>query len=151
MVKKPDTHAIKKRPEKRSGVVIKESEWNYLLLEIARCGGNVTKACEIANIDRHQAYHRREEDDEFARDWRTAEELGVDGLIDEGRRRAFQGVERPVYQGGKKVGSITETSDSLLMFMIKAKRPEYRDKSVEVNLTLDLAGRVKRAKERAGE
>ncbi len=45
------------------------------------------------------------------------------------RRRAITGVEEPVfYQGVATGGSITKFSDSLLVFMGKAKLPEYGDK-----------------------
>lgn len=43
-------------------------------------------------------------------------------------RRAFKGVLKPVYQGGARVGSIREYSDTLAIFLMKAHRPEkYRD------------------------
>jgi hypothetical protein len=48
-------------------------------------------------------------------------------LEDEAVRRAYEGVERPVFQGGKQVGVVREYSDTLLIFLLKALRPEkYR-------------------------
>ena len=48
----------------------------------------------------------------------------------EAYRRAVKGVEKPVYRGGQLVGTIREYSDSLLMFLLRARRPElYRDHS----------------------
>ncbi len=41
-------------------------------------------------------------------------------------RRAVDGVDEPVYQGGKKVGSITRYSDTLLIFLLKANRDKFR-------------------------
>jgi hypothetical protein len=50
-------------------------------------------------------------------------EAGVDRLEDEAHRRAARGVEKPVYQGGVMVGTITEYSDTLMTVMLKGKRP----------------------------
>ena len=42
-------------------------------------------------------------------------------------RRAFEGVERPVYYKGEQVGTWRFYSDALAMFLLKAHRPErYR-------------------------
>jgi hypothetical protein len=51
------------------------------------------------------------------------------------------GVERPVYQGKDLVGTIREFSDSLLMFGLKAKRPEvYRERrDVQIKGELSLS------------
>ena len=55
--------------------------------------------------------------------------MGADMLEDEAVRRAKDGVERPVYQGGKLVGHVQEYSDTLLIFLLKGARPEkYRDR-----------------------
>src|SRR5574337_1699712 len=61
---------------------------------------------------------------DFSAAWDAALELGTDSLEDEAVRRAHEGTLKPVYQGGKKVGTIREYSDTLLIFMLKARRPE---------------------------
>ena len=46
----------------------------------------------------------------------------------EARRRAVTGIDKPVFFKGEVVGSITKYSDSLLMFLLKAHRPQkFRD------------------------
>ena len=40
------------------------------------------------------------------------------------RRRAEFGVERPVFRHGAEVGTVTEHSDNLAMFLLKGRRPE---------------------------
>jgi hypothetical protein len=56
--------------------------------------------------------------------------MGADALEDEANRRAREGVERPVYQGGKFVGAIREFSDTLLIFLLKGLKPEkFRENS----------------------
>ena len=48
------------------------------------------------------------------------------------RRRAAEGTLKPVYQGGKLVGEIREFSDTLLIFLLKGKRPEVYRENVKV-------------------
>ena len=43
------------------------------------------------------------------------------------KRRAIDGVEEPVYYRGQKVGTKKWYSDTLLMFLLKKLRPEYRE------------------------
>ena len=62
--------------------------------------------------------------DDFADRWKVAYNDGVDLLEDEMMRRAVQGVERPVYQGGVLVGTVQEYSDTLLSYALRGKKPE---------------------------
>ena len=49
---------------------------------------------------------------------------------DEADRRAMDGHDKPVYQGGRLVGHVTEYSDSLLALQLKAGNPgKYADHS----------------------
>ena len=65
----------------------------------------------------------REKDEQFGKDWHAACLEGarsrLSELETEAWRRAVKGTKKPVYQGGKKVGTITEYSNTLLMFLIK--------------------------------
>ncbi len=70
----------------------------------------------------------------------------------EARRRAVEGVRKPVYCRGEIVGTVKEYSDTLLIFLMKGARPEkYRD-NVRVERTgpNDLAERME-AREKQGE
>jgi hypothetical protein len=85
------------------------------------------------------AAHRRtiikwpENDEEFAQRWNDAVEAGIDRLEDEAIRRARDGVKRPVFYMGKAVGYVQEYSDSLLKFLLEAKRPVvYRARNISV-------------------
>jgi hypothetical protein len=62
--------------------------------------------------------------DDFALRWKRAYEDGCDVLEDAAHKRAVHGCERPVYQGGVLVGSVTEYSDTLLNLALRGKRPE---------------------------
>lgn len=59
----------------------------------------------------------------------AAKEQAVEMMEAEALRRATIGTPEPVFQGGKQVGTITKKSDVLLIFLLKAARPEkYRDR-----------------------
>lgn len=92
-------------------------------------GGNVARACARARFSRNAAYQWRADKPEFAAKWDRAVEIGTDALEDEALRRAHDGTERPVFQKGVCVGHVREYSDTLLIFMLKARRPErFKDR-----------------------
>jgi hypothetical protein len=89
--------------------------------------GTVCKACEVAKVARSTAYEGRT-DEQFAEMWDEIEAATTDAMEREAYRRAVEGVERPVWQGGKLMGTVAEYSDTLLIFMLKGRKPEvYRD------------------------
>ena len=92
--------------------------------------GIITESCENVGMKRRATvYDWQEQDDEFAAAFREAEIKATEVLETEARRRAINGTEKPVYQGGQLVGYITEKSDTLLIFMLKARAPEkYRER-----------------------
>jgi hypothetical protein len=97
-------------------------------LEALQATANVTASCRIAGLPRSCVYDWREADPEFAADWTSALERGCDALEDEAVRRGCEGYLRPVFQQGREVGVIREYSDLLLIFMLKARRPDkFRD------------------------
>jgi hypothetical protein len=60
---------------------------------------------------------------------RNEPELGTAALEDEALRRAYHGVEEPVFYEGVQCGSVTRYSDKLLMFLLKARHPaKYRER-----------------------
>lgn len=87
-------------------------------------------ACEAAGVSRQTAYEHRQKFPEFAAAWAEADETITQQLEVEMLRRAHDGVEEPVFQGGKLVGTKRVYSDPLLMFALRAKRPNvYRDRT----------------------
>jgi len=92
-------------------------------------GSTVSNAAATAGISRRRVYELREDDAEFAAAWASAIEEGTDLLEDEATRRAYRGVDTPcIYRG--KIGDTYRTySDTLLIFLLKARRPEkYRER-----------------------
>lgn len=97
------------------------------LAELARTG-IVSDACRAAGIHRNTAYLWREQSDHFRQGWEQAEATATEAMEAEMRRRAVEGCRRPVFQQGRQVGEVTEYSDALLMFMLRARAPEkYRE------------------------
>jgi Bacteriophage Sf6, terminase small subunit-like len=101
-------------------------------------GGNVVRACADTGFSRNAAYQWRADDPEFAAKWDRAVEIGTDALEDEAPRRAHDGTEKPVFQQGKQVGTVREYSDTLMIFMLKARRPDrFKDRVAN-----EFSGRV---------
>lgn len=94
-----------------------------VFLDHLRASGNVTAAAEAARISRSSAYARRASDAAFRRAWDDAVEGALDDLEAELHRRAKDGTEKPVFYGGKPVGSVTNYSDNLAMFLLRSRRP----------------------------
>lgn len=74
-------------------------------------------------------YAWQEQDDEFAAEYRDAEIQATETMEAEAYRRAVNGTAEPVYHQGAEVGSTQRYSDTLLIFMLKARAPEkYRER-----------------------
>lgn len=139
-----------KKPRRQNPTPKKGPKWIPAFLAALRETGNIGRSCECAKIHRSTVYDRRTHDSEFARQWGTAEEDATDRLLEEARRRGHDGVQRLKFHQGEliriqafgpdgkplvgKDGAPVlvpyvehDYSDALLMFLIKARRPEYRD------------------------
>lgn len=126
-----------RRPQMRA-------DWRPAFLASLSLVGNVTEAARAAKIDRTSVYAERRRDQQFAQAWDDAMDMAADELELEARRRAYEGVEEPVFGslGGKsgsgEIGTIRKYSDTLLIFLLKGARPErYRE-----NFNVNHAGRV---------
>jgi len=90
--------------------------WAPRFLELLRQTANVRLSADGAGIDRGTAYHRRQRDADFAAAWAQAEADAVDVLEAEARRRALS------------------VSDNLLMFLLKAHRPERFRETIRIDV-----------------
>lgn len=108
--------------------------------------GNVSKAASAVGVNRVTVYRHKNAVDKngdlknknFSDAWDEAVDIYIDALVEEAGRRALSGVEKPVgwYQGVAG-GTVKDYSDNLLMFLIKAHRPEFREK-IESKFVGDL-------------
>ena len=101
--------------------------------------GTVGRAAKLARIDRHTHANWLKEEGEQGDLYRQAFADAMDEAGDimeaEARRRAVDGVEKPVFgslgqgQGSGEIGRVQEYSDTLLIFLLKGARPEkFRDR-----------------------
>jgi hypothetical protein len=109
--------------------------WREVFLKTLAETAVFASACKVAQVDPRTARRHRRKDPDFAERWDEALELALDLMELEARRRALHGTERPVYQGGKLVGTIREYSDTLMIFLLKAYRPERFRERYEVRPT----------------
>ena len=93
-------------------------DWQPRFLEVIRSTANVRLAAHEAGIDRSTPYRRAERDPAFAEAWAEASDDAIDLLEGEARRRALAG------------------SDALLMFLLRAHRPERFRESLDVRVEL---------------
>lgn len=110
--------------------------------------GVVTAACKQVGVGRQTMYEWQEHDEEFALRWNQARAAADDAIRSEIHRRAIIGLDKPVYQGGRQVGTIREYSDTLLIFLAKSRMPEFRDKQQiehtgEISLSLKALAEIK--------
>lgn len=95
----------------------------------------VGKAAQTVGYARSSVYEWRREDEQFSKAWAEAEETAVERMEAEADRRAIEGTRRPVFYQGAQCGEIAEFSDTLLMFRLKAKRPDlYRERIEHGNI-----------------
>ena len=100
---------------------------------------NVGRACRAVGISRQTAYTWREADADFALAWGRAMKAGLLALEDEAHRRAFDGVDEPVFYKGDECGTIRKYSDTLAIFLLKAHDPEKYRETSKVELSGHLA------------
>jgi hypothetical protein len=105
-------------------------DWKPRFLELIAATGNVHLAAAAVGVDRSTPYVRAARDPAFAAAWAQAREDAIDTLEAEARRRALA------------------SSDQLLMFLLRALRPElYRD---TLTVRVDIRQEAARMAERLG-
>ena len=88
------------------------------------CSGNITASAQMAGRPRQYFYRCQQRDPAFAQAWAHALEEAADRLELEAVRRAVEGVETAQFYRGEQIGTIRHYSDALLMFLLKARRPD---------------------------
>jgi hypothetical protein len=101
-------------------------------LELLADGHAVKHAAMVVRLSRQEMYRERDADSAFAVAWDAAVDEGTEALEQEARRRAVDGVQKPVYHLGRIVDTVREYSDTLLIFLLKARAPQKYRESVDV-------------------
>jgi hypothetical protein len=94
-----------------------------VFLAALAAGNTVTAAASAAGASREGFRLTRKRDQVFAEAWDDAYEQGTDLLEDEAWRRAVEGWEEPVVSAGQLVTTVRKYSDTLLIFLLKGRRP----------------------------
>lgn len=95
--------------------------------------GNILHACLETPCGRNWVYDQRDKDPAFAADWELALEGATQNLEHEAWRRGVQGWREPVFHQGVEVATVRKFSDTLLIFLLKARRPKMYRERVDVN------------------
>ena len=112
-----------------------KAQTETFLLVLQRTG-NVSAAARAARVTRGSAYEKRQSDDGFDKCWNSALEESLDDLEEELRRRALEGIDKPIFYAGKQVGGIKSYNDALGMFLLRSRRKSvFGDKTHEAELT----------------
>ena len=110
--------------------VIRASEMDDLFFDALARGKPAGMAAVGAGYTRAFVSELRKADADFARRWSEADNLAIERMEAEADRRAVDGTDKPVFYQGERCGEIREYSDTLLVFRLKARRPEvYRERS----------------------
>ena len=116
--------------------------WPSRFLAVLRETGNVSAAARQAGTSRSVCYRHRLRHAGFAAAWEDPLEEASDRLEMEAFRRAVDGVGEERFFGGRVIGEVTRYSDSLLMFLLRARRPAIYGPRPETDAVKSGAGRT---------
>lgn len=111
------------KPEASAFSTIRHAKKRAFLAAYARLG-TILAASEASNIcrDNHALWMKK--DPAYAEAFEAAKDMSIEMLEHEARRRAYQGVDDPVFYQGVEVAKVRKYSDTLLMFLLNGLRPE---------------------------
>lgn len=109
----------------------KPRDWKPAWLAAFEREGMVSAACKTAKVGRSTVYDARSDPD-FAKAWDDIEASTTDRMESESLRRGMDGFDKAVYHQGQVVGKERQYSDTLLIFMLKARKPETYRENVKV-------------------
>ena len=88
---------------------------------------NFRAACEAVGRHFTTMYRHLRSDAKFRAAFEEVRGALGDVALAEAVRRAIDGVEKPVFHKGERVDTVVEYSDALLLAILRATRPEFRD------------------------
>jgi hypothetical protein len=112
--------------------------------------GIVTHAAKKARIAPKTAYRHKASDPDFSAAWDEAIDIAAGLLEAEAHRRAVTGSLEPVFYQGQKCGLVRKYSDTLLIFLLKAHKPERFKDNANVAITEPITIRVIREDDNGG-
>jgi hypothetical protein len=100
-------------------------------LEHLAISANVAACERLVNVSPGSAYRERRRTPQFALDWDAVMHQALDELEARLFERAVHGVEKDVYYAGKSCGRVRNYSDTLAMFILRARRPDVYGRRAE--------------------
>jgi hypothetical protein len=101
-----------------------------IFLAALAAGQIVSAAAQTAGYSRSAVYDWRKADARFCERWDEAVAIAIERLEAEADRRAVEGVLEPVFYQGEECGQVRRYSDTLLIFRLKALKPDmYRERA----------------------
>lgn len=107
--------------------------------------GNATATAEETGISRDRHKYWLKMSSSYREAFEQADDQATERLEQEARRRALEGREEAVYWNGNQIGTVRKYSDVLLIFLLKAKKPDvYREirTSTTANVSVQAAVKV---------
>ena len=114
----------------------RESQADFLTA-YARCG-ILSRAVVATGVPLSTHYKWLRTDPDYGPQFINARRMAGFVLEEEAIRRAHDGVDKPVYQGGKLAGYVKEYSDTLMIFMLKGLLPDIHRERYDVNVNGSL-------------
>lgn len=122
----------KRKASKRKAAPRKKARhfaWAEPFLQaLAEHDGHVGEACRAVGIHRSMVYNLRNKEtaeaEGFARRWDEICEYHVDRLETRSMELAIDGWDEPVFHDGEECGMKRRFSPSLMMFLLRCRRPE---------------------------
>ena len=119
----------------------KKEDWKPRVIELIASGCTVTDAARECGISRNNIYQYADKNEEFKQTIQRAYADSADYLEAEARRRAIHGVVRKKFDKGVPIidpatgeqYTEREYSDTLLIFLLKGRRPEVFGERVRVD------------------
>lgn len=96
-------------------------------------GFSLSRSAEKAGYTARGVFNWRVRDQAFAAQCDECYEIGTEIMIDEARRRGMAGINKPVFHKGEVCGHIREYSDTLLIFLLKARKPDVFRENYTIN------------------
>jgi hypothetical protein len=90
--------------------------------------GTCLGASKLSGVDDRNHYVWLQKSEQYRQEFAIAKERAAQVLEAEARRRAADGYDDPIFYNGVQVGHVRRYSDLLMIFLLKAAKPDiYRD------------------------
>lgn len=98
----------------------------------------INATCRRTGIDKRTHFYAMQKSPGYAQCFEALKEYVVLAMEDEAVRRATKGITEDVFYQGTKCGTKKVYSDGLLMFMLKAARPDVYRERVTMDTTTTM-------------